>query len=259
MTFLTFLNEFYPGFLISNSGYIKRRKMKLLIVEDNQRLAQDMQNFLQKDGYVVETVALLKEAREKIYTYSYDLVILDLGLPDGNGLKIIPVIKEQDSKTGIVILTAKDALSEKVEGLEMGADDYLTKPFHKAELNARINSVLRRGKFDGKDTLDYKDIQINIPAKQAFINTKPLSLTKIEYELLLYFMYNQNRMLTKESIVEHLWEDKIDQADSFDFIYNHIKNLRKKIQDECGSNYIQSMYGMGYKFSLEDKDTADKS
>jgi len=181
-------------------------------------------------------------------------VILDLGLPDGNGINLIPMIKNQDSRTGIIILTAKDALPEKVKGLEMGADDYLTKPFHKAELNARINSILRRGKFDGKDSIEYNAIQIDIPAKQAFVNNQPLNLTKIEFELLLYFMYNQNRMLTKESIVEHLWEDKIDQSDSFNFIYNHIKNLRKKIQDESGDNYIQSMYGMGYKFSLETED-----
>jgi len=228
--------------------------MKLLIIEDNQRLAQDMQEFLQKGGYVVEKVGSLEDAREKIYSYSYDLVILDLGLPDGNGIDIIPQIKSQDSRTGIIILTAQEALTEKVKGLEMGADDYLTKPFHKAELNARINSILRRGKFEGKDSIEYKAVKIETLAKQAYVNGKPLSLTKIEYELLLYFMYNKNRLLTKESIVEHLWEDKIDQADSFDFIYNHIKNLRKKIQDECGLNYIQSMYGMGYKFSLQAMD-----
>jgi len=226
--------------------------MKLLIVEDNQRLALDMQDFLQKNGFIVEKTALLQEAQEKISVNSYDLVILDLGLPDGNGLKLI---KNQDIRTGIIILTAKDTLSEKVKGLEMGADDYLIKPFHKAELNARINSILRRGKFEGRETIEYNAIKIDIPAKQAFVNNQPLSLTKIEFELLLYFMYNQNRMLTKESIVEHLWEDKIDQTDSFNFIYNHIKNLRKKIQDESGENYIQSMYGMGYKFSLEEKDS----
>jgi DNA-binding response OmpR family regulator len=233
--------------------------MKILIVEDNQYLAQDMHDFLQKAGFIVEKVTLLQEALEKIYAYSYDMVILDLGLPDGNGLEIIPKIKKQDSRTGIIILTAKDTLSEKVKGLEIGADDYLTKPFHKAELSARINSVLRRGKFSGRDVIEYNAVKIDIMAKQAYVQNKAINLTKIEYELLLYFMYNINRMLTKESIVEHLWEDKIDQADSFNFIYNHIKNLRKKIQDECNANYIQSMYGMGYKFSMEDKDTADKS
>lgn len=223
--------------------------MKLLIVEDNKRLSQDMQDFLQKSGFIVEKVGLMEKAREKIYSYSYDLVILDLGLPDGNGLELIPLIKSQDSSTGIIILTARDGISEKVKGLEIGADDYLTKPFHKAELNARINSILRRGKFAGKDIIEYKSIKIDTVARQCYVNNRPLSLTKIEYDLLLYFMYNTNRMLTKESIVEHLWEDKIDESDSFDFIYNHIKNLRKKIQTVDDTNYIHSMYGMGYKFS----------
>lgn len=228
--------------------------MKLLIIEDNQRLAQDMQDFLQKNAFSVEKASLLRHAEDKLADFTFDLVILDLGLPDENGLHIIPQIKAQDPRTGIIILTAKDSISEKVKGLEMGADDYLTKPFHKAELIARINSVLRRGKLGGREVIEYNAVKIDVPAKQTYVNEQPLDLTKIEYELLLYFMYNKNRMLTKESIVEHLWEDKIDQTDSFDFIYNHIKNLRKKIQEVCGSNYIQSMYGMGYKFSVKIKD-----
>jgi DNA-binding response OmpR family regulator len=222
--------------------------MKLLIVEDNQILAQDMQDFLQENGFIVEKAPLFNEALEKINVYQYDLILLDLGLPDGNGIDLIPEIKKQDSSTGIIILTARDTVNEKVKGLEMGADDYITKPFHKAELNARINSILRRGKFEGANSLEYHQLKIDSLAKQAYVLDHPLNLTKIEYELLLYFVYNKNRMLTKESIVEHLWGDQIDESDSFDFIYNHIKNLRKKIQKQVPDTYIHSMYGIGYKF-----------
>ncbi|MCB0281758.1 MAG: response regulator transcription factor [Calditrichae bacterium] len=228
--------------------------MKILIVEDNRHLVQDMQEFLQENGFLIEKAGFLEEARQKINLYKYDLIILDLGLPDGNGLELIPEIKRNDPSAGIIILTAKDTVSEKVKGLEMGADDYITKPFHKAELNARINSTLRRGKFDGNSALEYGHIKINTSARQVLVNNTPLNLTKIEYDLLLYFMYNKNRMLTKESIVEHLWGDRIDESDSFNFIYNHIKNLRKKIQKLAPVNYIHSMYGIGYKFSDKEQD-----
>ena len=223
--------------------------MKLLLVEDNIRLATDMQQFLVDNGFVVEHVAKFQEASEKINDYLYDLVIVDIGLPDGNGLGLIQEIRERNLDTGILIVTAKNAIEDKVKGLELGADDYITKPFHKAELNARIRSILRRKKFNGSNVLQTNELKVDVIASQAYVNTTPLSLTKKEYDLLLYFMYNRNRLLTKESIAEHLWGDHIDEADSFDFIYNHIKNLRKKIVNAGGTNYIHSMYGMGYKFS----------
>ena len=223
--------------------------MKLLLVEDNIRLATDMQQFLVDNGFVVEHAAKFQEASEKINDYLYDLVIVDIGLPDGNGLGLIQEIKERNLDTGILIVTAKNAIEDKVKGLELGADDYITKPFHKAELNARIRSILRRKKFNGSNVLQTNELKVDVIASQAYVNTTPLSLTKKEYDLLLYFMYNRNRLLTKESIAEHLWGDHIDEADSFDFIYNHIKNLRKKIVNAGGTNYIHSMYGMGYKFS----------
>jgi len=223
--------------------------MKLLLVEDNIRLATDMQQFLVDNGFVVEHAAKFQEASEKINDYLYDLVIVDIGLPDGNGLGLIQEIRERNLDTGILIVTAKNAIEDKVKGLELGADDYITKPFHKAELNARIRSILRRKKFNGSNVLQTNELKVDVIASQAYVNTTPLSLTKKEYDLLLYFMYNRNRLLTKESIAEHLWGDHIDEADSFDFIYNHIKNLRKKIVNAGGTNYIHSMYGMGYKFS----------
>jgi len=226
--------------------------MKLLLVEDNARLAGEIQDFLRENGFVVEHVATFSDACEKIAVYQYDGVIVDLGLPDGNGLELVREVKQMgESDTGILILTAKDAIEDKVSGLDFGADDYMTKPFHKAELNARIRSILRRNKFNRSNRLRLGEIQVDLIASQAFVKELPLSLTRKEYDLLLYFMQNPNRVLTKESIAEHLWGDHIDQADSFDFIYNHIKNLRKKITAAGGKNPIQAMYGMGYKFTTE--------
>jgi len=225
--------------------------MKLLIVEDNFRLAGDMKEFLLNNDYIVENAATRWEASEKISLYQYDLVVIDLGLPDGNGLDLIGEVKEYQRDAGILILTARDAIEDKVKGLEAGADDYMTKPFHKAELNARIRSILRRNKFNRSNVLQIRELKVDFAASQASVNEVPLNLTKKEYDLLLYFMQNPNRVLTKESIAEHLWGDHIDQADSFDFIYNHIKNLRKKISGAGGKNYIQAMYSMGYKFSVD--------
>ncbi len=225
--------------------------MKLLIVEDNLHLAQDMQRYLQESGFVAERAATLAEASEKLAIYQYDLTIVDLGLPDGNGLDLIREIKAKGLETAALILTAKDAVAAKVQGLDLGADDYLTKPFHQAELNARIRSILRRNKFNRNNLMQIGELKVDLLASQAFVHDTPLSLTRKEYDLLVYFMQNLNRMLTKESIAEHLWGDHIDEADSFDFIYNHIKNLRKKITTAGGRNYIKAMYGMGYKFSLE--------
>lgn len=222
--------------------------MKLLIVEDNIQLANDMQQFLTDNGFVVEIAVTFKEASEKIFIYQYDLVIVDLGLPDGDGLDLIREIKEKNTDTSILILTAKNAVEDKVKGLNLGADDYMTKPFHKAELNARVRSVLRRNKFNRSNILKINGLKIDFLASQAYVNDTPLDLTKKEYDLLLYFVQNPKRILTKESIAEHLWGDHIDQADSYDFIYNHIKNLRKKIVNAGGKNYIKAMYGMGYKF-----------
>ncbi len=222
--------------------------MKLLLVEDNIFLANDMRHFLVNNGFVVEHVVTLQEGIDKVNIYDYDIVIIDIGLPDGSGLDLIKQMKSSKINSGILIVTAKNAIEDKVRGLDLGADDYITKPFHKSELNARIRSILRRKKFNNSNIITINELKIDVLAAQAFVHEEPITLTKKEYDLLLYFMYNQNKVLTKESIAEHLWGDQIDQADTFDFIYNHIKNLRKKIINAGGKDYIKSMYGMGYKF-----------
>ncbi|HSH50914.1 MAG TPA: response regulator transcription factor [Bacteroidales bacterium] len=222
--------------------------MKLLIVEDNFQLADDLSRFLNENGFIVEIAETLELAKEKVELYHYELIILDIGLPDGSGLDVIKLLKKRKSDSGILIVTAKNAIEDKVKGLELGADDYITKPFHKAELNARVRSIIRRKKFNGSNVILINKIEIDLNSMAVKVDDKELDLTRKEYDLLLYFIYNKNRVLTKESIAEHLWGDHIDQADNFDFIYNHIKNLRKKLQTAGADNHIRSVYGMGYKF-----------
>ncbi|BDD03046.1 response regulator transcription factor [Aureibacter tunicatorum] len=225
--------------------------MKILIVEDNEKLILELETFLHEEGFLCEKAENVAKALEKVSIYSYDLIVLDIGLPDGSGLDVLKRVKEVDPDTGILILSAKNSIDDKIVGLDLGADDYITKPFHKAELNARVRSILRRKKFEGNNVMTINEIMLDIQSKEVKINGEVLKLTPKEYELLLYFIYNRKRVLTKESIAEHLWEDNIDLADSFDFIYSHIKNLRKKMLKAGCADYIRSVYGVGYKFDLD--------
>jgi DNA-binding response OmpR family regulator len=223
--------------------------MKILIVEDDQELLRSMLKYFDSFGYNSEGSKTLRSAKEKLEHHSYDCVVLDLNLPDGNGLSIISKIKELKNKTGILILSANNSLDDKLDGLELGADDYLTKPFHLAELNARIKSILRRNKFEGDDLLVFNEIEIDTSSKDVRVNKSLLKLTKKEYELLLFLVSNKNRVVTKQSISDHIWGDYVDIYDSYDFIYSHLKNLRKKIIEKGGKDYINTVYGIGYKFS----------
>lgn len=223
--------------------------MKLLIIEDEKLLSESISGFLEKEGFICETALTFDMAQEKINLYHYDCVIVDLTLPDGNGLNIIKELKNLDDQSGIIIISARSALDDKITGLEIGADDYLTKPFHLSELNARIKSVIRRKSFEGKKEIIVNEIKIIPDSAEVFVNNHPILLTRKEYELLLFFTSNRDRILTKESIAEHLWGDEMDMEDSHDFIYSHIKNLRKKILEKTNNDYIKNIYGMGYKFS----------
>ncbi|MCB0609681.1 MAG: response regulator transcription factor [Lewinellaceae bacterium] len=223
--------------------------MKLLIVEDEQELADNVSSYLSREGTVCETAYSFQEAEDRLLSFEYDIVLLDIMLPDGNGLNILKVLKQIRPETGVLIISAKNALDDKVNGLELGADDYLTKPFHLPELNARLNAIYRRRKFQGQKTIEFQDIVINPETHDVTVCDKPLVLTLKEYELLLFFVTNKNRVLTKQSIAEHLWGDNVDFLDSFDFVYQHIKNLRKKITAEGGADNIKTIYGLGYKLS----------
>jgi DNA-binding response OmpR family regulator len=222
--------------------------VKLLIVEDDQSLSRSINDYLKMEGHICEVALTLNEAVQKADVNKYDCVILDIGLPDGNGLDLIREMKSKRLTGGILILSAKSSLDDKLIGLKIGADDYLTKPFHFAELSARINSIHRRKDYLGMNEITFNEIRINTEDNQVYVHDKLIILTKKEYDLLLFFIANRNRIITKESIVEHLWGDNVILTDSFDFVYTHVKNLRKKIVASEGRNYIKCIYGFGYKF-----------
>jgi len=211
--------------------------MKILIVEDEIELSESIVSYLKSEGYLCEYALTYDSAIDKISLYAYDIILVDLNLPDGNGIQIIRKLKESDFKGGIIITSARETLDDRISGLNSGADDYLIKPFHLAELNARIKSLTRRVLFKGGNTITLNDIK-----------GKLMDLTRKEFDLLLFLVTNKDRVLSKESIAEHLWGDYIDSADSFDFVYAHIKNLRKKLTNKGVGKYLQTVYGVGYKF-----------
>ncbi len=227
--------------------------MKLLIVEDNIELSKNVQTYLAKEGSICETAFTYDQAIDKIISFQYDIIILDLMLPDGNGLDVLKALKDESSEAGVLIASAKNSLEDKLEGLNLGADDYITKPYHLSELNARIKAIYRRKNFNSNKLIEFNEIKIDTDAFEVFVLKKQIELTKKEYELLIYFISNQNRVVTKQSIAEHLWGDQVDYYDSFDFVYQHIKNLRKKIIGGGGGDYINTIYGMGYKFKTISK------
>lgn len=223
--------------------------MKILIIEDEKELLVSMKNYLESEGFLCETASSFFEAEDSLSVYNYDIIVLDLTLPGGNGLDLIKLIKDRNRQAGLLIVSAKNSLDDKIKGLDMGADDYISKPFHLAELNSRIKSLSRRRHFDGTNELIHNEIKINIDSNEVSVNGENIDLTKKEYEILLYFMVNRNKLITRESIAEHVWGDNISYADNFDFIYGQIKNIRKKIRQKNGRNYLHNIYGMGYKFS----------
>ncbi|HEA23045.1 hypothetical protein LCGC14_1214530 [marine sediment metagenome] len=222
--------------------------MKILIAEDQKELQKSMATYLERDGNICETASDYTEAQYKVALYEYDVLILDINLVSGSGLDVLKELKKSQKETATIIISANNSLDDKLEGLDLGADDYLTKPFHLAELNSRIKAVLRRGKFGGDETISFNEIRIDTRSRTAYINQKALGLTRKEYDLLLFFITNKGRVLSKEIIAEHLWGDSSDMVDNFDFIYVHINNLRKKLTDS-GAKYIKTAYGSGYKFN----------
>lgn len=225
--------------------------MKLLIVEDNTRLLDAISETLEAERYVCERAESFQEAVEKLFIYDYDIALIDINLPDGSGLELIKKLKQHNTTTGIIVISARNATQQKIEGLTLGADDYLTKPFDMAELVARVKALMRRRKFDGSDILSRGGITIQTLSREVFFKGRPIKLTRSEYDILLFFFSNPDRVLTRERIAEHIWGDNMDLADSFDFIYSHIKNLRKKITGAGAADPIKAVYGIGYKLAPE--------
>ncbi len=222
--------------------------MKLLIIEDESAILQSIVNYFQKEKCLCETASTFREASEKIYLHQYDCIILDLNLPDGLGFDLLDEIKEKKSDTGILILSARNGLDDRLKGLEMGSDDYLTKPFHLSELNARVKAIIRRKNFNTTNELVVNEIAVDLSSKTIRILGNEVFFSNKEYDLLLYFLRNANRVMSKTSISEHLWGDDMDMTEDFELLYAQIKNLRKKLKNALGVDYISTVYGMGYLF-----------
>lgn len=225
--------------------------MKILIVEDEPALRELIQRSLEKERYVVEVAADFNSALRKIEDYDYDCVLLDIMLPDGSGLDLLEKLKAMHKRENVIIISAKDSLEDKVLGLELGADDYLPKPFHLAELNARIKSVIRRQHHDGEIDICLGNIRILPDKYQVLINDREVELNRKEYDILLYFINRPGRLVNKNTLAESVWGDHVDQVDNFDFIYAQIKNLRKKLKDAGATAEIKAVYGFGYKMIVE--------
>ncbi len=222
--------------------------MKILIVEDERKLSDSIVSYLKSEKYVCEQAFDYAEALMKLRVYDYDCVLLDLMLPGGNGLDLLRDIKRRDNPAGVIIISAKNSLEDKINGLEIGADDYLAKPFHLAELSVRVYAIIRRKEFGASNLLKGNGITINLLEKSVEANGHAIVLTKSEYDLLLLFIGNGNRVMSKAAIAEHLSGDFADMMDNFDFVYTHIKNLKAKLAQAGVPNCIKNVYGMGYKW-----------
>ncbi|MFY0482687.1 response regulator transcription factor [Flavobacterium sp. PLA-1-15] len=221
--------------------------MKILIVEDEKALLETISASLTKEHFVIETATDFFSASEKMELYDYDCILLDIMLPNGSGLQLLEQLKGLGKSGNVIIISAKDSLDDKLTGLELGADDYLTKPFHIAELNARIKAVIRRNNLDGKNTIEIANVVLDLKERTFFVDQENVPLNRKEFDVLNYFLLNKNRLVTKNALAEHVWGDNIDQADNFDFIYYQIKNLRKKLTDANATIEIEAIYGIGYK------------
>ncbi|WP_290796329.1 response regulator transcription factor [Flavihumibacter sp. UBA7668] len=224
--------------------------MKILIIEDEAALAKSISDFLSQEDYLCEIAGSYSEAIVKIESFQYDCILLDLMLPGGDGIKLLKIIKDQKKQDGVIIISAKNSLEDKVAGLKLGADDYLAKPFHLSELAARVYSIIRRKNFGSDNMLEQKEIKVDLLAKKVSIQQREVPLTKKEYDLLLYLMSNKNRVLSKSALAEHLSGDIADMFDNYDFVYAHIKNLKKKLQEAGAGNYLKTLYGSGYKWDV---------
>lgn len=224
--------------------------MKILIIEDEKELSKSIVTYLKQENYLCEIAPDFKTALDKTESFDYDCILLDITLPDGNGLNVLKELKADNKTDGVIIISAKNSIDDRIAGLNLGADDYLAKPFHLSELSARIAAVIRRRRFDGNKVLVLNELTIDTLAKTVSVNGKGVDLTRKEYDLLLYLVTNKNRVVSKNAIAEHLSGDEADVFDNFDFIYAHMKNLKKKMVQAGCEDYIKSIYGMGYKFDI---------
>lgn len=223
--------------------------MKILVIEDEQQMRENIVQSLQQEMYTVEEAATYDAALEKLMIYGYDCILLDIGLPGGSGLHLLEQLKKEGREGSVIIVSAKNSLEDKVTGLNLGADDYLAKPFHLAELNARVRSVIRRNTLNGSQQITINNLQIDPVERTATVEGQPMVFNRKEFDVLLYLAVNKNRLVNKHALAEHVWGDKIDEANSFDFVYSQIKNLRRKLKEQHADVEISAIYGVGYKLT----------
>lgn len=223
--------------------------MKILVVEDEQALLESILDYFKGDGNICEHASDFSSAVEKISLYSYDCILLDLGLPGGEGLDILTRLKQLKKNDGVLIISARHSLDDRLAGLDLGADDYLIKPFHLSELKSRVTAIVRRKNFNGENLIQFHEIKVDLGAMKVEVRGQVIPLTRKEFELLVYFLSNKNKVVSKNAMAEHLWGDEMDMSDDFDFIYTHVKNLRKKLIEAGAGDYLRSIYGIGYKFT----------
>lgn len=225
--------------------------MKLLLIEDEVELAKSIQDYLNSNDFVCEWAENFSSAVDKISIYNYDCILLDLMLPDGDGFDLLTELKNLDKTDGVIIISAKETLETRIEGFNLGADDYLVKPFHLSELLVRIQALIRRKQFNGNNKIIFNEIEIDTLSKVVKVNNQEIEFTKKEIDLLLFLVGNKNRVLSKGAIAEHLSGDMADMLDNHDFVYAHIKNLKGKLKSAQSKNYIKTIYGLGYKWQNE--------
>ena len=224
--------------------------MKLLVVEDELSLLQSITEYFEQEYFAVEGVSTYAEAIEKIESFTYACIILDINLPAGSGLQLLHHLRRFKKDDGVIIISARNSVEDKIDGLNLGADDYIIKPFHLSELNARVKALIRRKYGHGVNTLELGNLQLDLLSRSATCSNQPLVLTKNEFDLLVFLLNNKNRVVSKQAIAEHIYGDEADNMPSFDFVYSHIKNLKKKLKDKCCDDIVQTVYGLGYKLSV---------
>ncbi|HEV3325968.1 MAG TPA: response regulator transcription factor [Puia sp.] len=224
--------------------------MKLLIIEDELSLMTSIVQYFTQEKFGCDTAVSFEEGIRKIEDYQYDCIILDINLPGGNGLQLLRYLRQNKNRDGVIILSARDSLDDRIAGLDIGADDYLTKPFHLSELSARVKALIRRKYAEGASTLEIGILKVDLPSRSVFSNGHPVPLSKIEYDLLLFLMTNRNRVVSRQAIAEHVHDGPAEQIPSTDFVYSHIKNLKRKLKEKGCHDIIQTVYGLGYKLSL---------
>jgi DNA-binding response OmpR family regulator len=222
--------------------------MKLLLIEDEPALLESLVSYLQAQHYVCEVASTFGQAQEKMLLYDYDCILLDLTLPGGDGLTLLRELQQHRQGAGVIITSARAGVDDRVTGLQLGADDYLPKPFHLPELSARIAALVRRRNYQGTNVLQVADLRVDVQARQAAVAGRPLGLTRTEFDLLLLLLANQGRVISKSAIAEHLSGDAAEQFDTFESVYAHVKNLKRKLTEAGAANYIRMVYGLGYRF-----------